>query len=122
MSPLLTQDDVPLMEPVEVMSITEVVTPQAMSGNPGSSSLLRHEVVKKRKFGEEYTPSIEAMDMDEFEFDKVILKDSVLFDTSVMYFSDRIFGRKDLKRNLFQHFGTNIERSQIRATHRRDEA
>lgn len=73
----------------------------------------------KRKAREEYTLGMEAMDMDNFGFEEVILKYVVVLDTPVTYFSDMIFGKTNLKRDLFQHFGTDTEMSQVRAARRR---
>lgn len=56
------------------------------------------KVFKKRKVIEHPTPKIEAMDLDDFEFDKVILRDVVVLDTLVTYFNEGIFEQPGLKK------------------------
>lgn len=50
------------------------------------------------------------MDLDNFEFDDIVLKDAVVINTLVTYFNDDIFGRPNLIRNIFNHFGNDAER------------
>lgn len=42
------------------------------------------------------------MDLDDFEFDKVILKDVVVLKISVTYFDDGIFGWPELIHDLYK--------------------
>lgn len=56
--------------------------------------------------------------MDDFEFDEVVLKDAVVIDTLVTYFSEGILGKTNLKIDLFQHFDAGIERLRVRVASR----
>lgn len=47
--------------------------------------LLQIEVINKRKAIQDRTPKIEAMDLDNFEFDEVIIRDVVVMDTLVTF-------------------------------------
>lgn len=69
---------------------------------------------------EKYTLDVEAMDIDDFDFDEVILRDIVVLDTSVTYFNEGIFDRINLKRDIYHHFGTEIESFKVRATSREE--
>lgn len=58
-----------------------------MSDLSGSSLILaRSEIAKDKKRVEEYTPDIKVMDLYNFEFDEIILKDVVVLNTPVTYF------------------------------------
>lgn len=45
---------------------------------------------------ETLTPTIQAINLDDFEFDEVILKDTVVLNTLITYFDKGIFRRADL--------------------------
>lgn len=79
--------------------------------------------LKHGKTSETLTPYIQAIDLDEFEFefDEVILKDAVMLDISVTYFDEGFFGWPNLMRHLFSHFGSDIEWTTIREAHKKEE-
>lgn len=86
-SPSLTRDFVLLNEPVKMPH------PPTTPIIPNSSSFPhRIKAIKNRKFVEDPIPEFEAMDLDDFKFDKVVLRDDMVLDTLVTYFDEGIFG------------------------------
>lgn len=70
----------------------EVPLPPMVSSLPSSSSLSpRANVSKKRKRGEDPTPQIQAIDLEDFEFDEVIMRDAIEQNTSMTYFDEGMF-------------------------------
>lgn len=63
---------------------------------------------------EEYTLDIKYIDLNDFEFDEIILRDAMVLNTLVTYFKEGIFGKTDLKKNLYHHFRSYAERSKVR--------
>lgn len=63
---------------------------------------------------------MEAIDLDDFEFNEVILRDVVVLDILITYFNEGIFGQTNLKKDIFHHFGTDIERSRVKVARRSD--
>lgn len=60
---------------------------------PSSSTIPPHATTfKKRKNMEPSTSPTHAIDLDDFEFDEVILKNIMVLNTLVIYFDERIFG------------------------------
>lgn len=49
-------------------------------------------VIKKWKVVDESTPSMEVIDLLDFKFGEVFLRDYVVMDTLVTYFDEGIFG------------------------------
>lgn len=80
--PSLTEDSVPLDE-----EMIKVPLPVMMSSMPSvSSQPPNDEAFKKRKANEDLTPQIEVMDLDDFEFDKVVLMNMMVLNTPMTYF------------------------------------
>lgn len=48
--------------------------------------------------------------MDDFEFDKVILRNIMVLDTLMTYFDKGIFGRPELKMNLIITLGVMLSK------------
>lgn len=93
-----TRDSNAIEEPIEV-------TPHPMmSDQPCFPPTLRKKAAKRRKVVEEYKPGMKAMDLDNFEFDEVILRDIVVLDALITYFNECTFGRIDLKKRLVSSF------------------
>lgn len=49
------------------------------------------------------------MDFDNFEFDEVILKDSMVLNTIMTYFDEGILVWRDLIRDLYNYFESDVE-------------
>lgn len=47
---------------------------------------------KKTKLGETSIPRMQAMDLDDFKFNDIVLKDAMVLNTLVTYFNEGIFG------------------------------
>lgn len=62
------------------------------------------------------------MNLDGFEFDKVILKNLIVLNTLIIYFDEGIFGQVDLMKGLFNHFGSDSEWARVRETPKREKA
>lgn len=56
------------------------------------------------------------MELDEFEFDEIVLRDIV--DTRVTYFDDGVFGQPKLKRDLYHHFGSDTKWARVKEAHK----
>lgn len=54
------------------------------------------------------------MYLDDFEFDEVMIKDVVVLDTSITNFNEGVFGKSNLKKDLYHHFGSVVESSRVR--------
>lgn len=57
-----------------------------------SSSPSISRVIKKWKVVDESTPSMEVIDLLDFKFGEVFLRDYVVMDTLVTYFDEGVFG------------------------------
>lgn len=103
--PSLTGDSIHINdEPIEAPPLSMI------SSMPISSSLTpKAEALKKRKESDDLTPQSEAIDQDEFEFEKVVLRDAVVLDTLVTYFDEGVFGKLQLKRDIYYHFVSDVE-------------
>lgn len=88
--PLRTKDSIHQdNEPIEVPPSTSI----NLSRIPSLSALLPFtEASKKRKQIELLTSPIQAMNLDDFEFEEVILKDTVVLNTHITYFDEGFFG------------------------------
>lgn len=54
------------------------------------------------------------MDLDGFKFDKFIIRDIMVLDTSIAYFDEGMFGRLELKRDIYHHFRSYVEWTKVR--------
>lgn len=80
------------------------------------------ESSKKRKVLETSTHQMSTINLDDFKFDEVVLKDVMVINTLITYFDEGIFGRLDLIRDLFNHFGSDTKRARVREAHRSERA
>lgn len=62
------------------------------------------------------------MDLDDFEFNKVILKNIMVLNTLVTYFDKGVFGRPKLMRDLYNYFGSDVERVRVKEAHKEKNA
>lgn len=87
-------------EPIKVPHLPKTIS------SISSSFSLPHliKTSKKRKVGEISTPQIQAMDLDDFKFDKFIFQDTIVINTLVTCFYEGFLGCLDLMRDLFNHF------------------
>lgn len=58
------------------------------------------------------------MDLNNFEFDKVVLRDVVVLETPMMYFKEDIFGQHELKRKLYHHFDSDAKWTRVKEAHK----
>lgn len=56
------------------------------------------------------------MDLDDFEFHEVVLRDVWIKNTLMTYFDEGIFKRPDLQHDLYNHFCYDAEWAKIKAT------
>lgn len=95
--------------------LIDVPSPSTVSSLLESSSVPpRVKASKKRKISEDLTPQMEVMDLNNFKFDEVILRDVVVLDTLMTYFDKGIFGQPELKRDFYHHFRSNFEWARVR--------
>lgn len=77
---------------------------------------------KKRKRGETSTSPIQAIDLDDFKFEKFILKEVMMLNTLIIYFNKGIFKRPELIWDLYSHFGSDVEQASIKEARREKNA
>lgn len=93
-------DDKPIEVPIPFTKVLSLPSSSFLASSLASCV----EILKKRKMGKTSTPQMQSMDIDDFEFEEVILKDTVVINTQVTYFEESVFGWPDIKKNIFNHF------------------
>lgn len=88
--------------------------PKVLNLLSSSSLPPRAKVSKKRKVDGTLIPQIQAIDLDDFEFDEVILREVIVINTPRTYFDEGVFGQPELKGDLYHHFGNDIEWARVK--------
>lgn len=76
--------------------------------------------LKKRKLSETSSSHIKAIDLDDFKFDEVILKDVMVLNSLITYFDEGNFGWSNLIRDLYSSFGSEVEQAKVKEAHKEE--